>query len=614
MVTNKAMLGFVALILVIVSVSIVSAEAQTYNVLLTRDSGEVVYLEEEIQENFGEPGRTMYTYRDPDNSMPVFSIVVEPDGRVFYPGTNAYYDSFDGAMAAAKLHLESYSHIQQIGYYSAATSDIDSTLQEEQTQAPQGVVSQGESATTTNEGATVDNPVDASAASQADASTTAGLVCTDGFCYFTSPHTPSDLNLPNSGVTLDTGFAFSGDFQTRFHSVHSEEEIPEGAERISNTNYYIIERPGGIVDYYILSTDEETDQFEPAPAEEINQNADVEQTGAASNLPETIEAQGVTFIHTEGSLYKYTTPNGESVYYDTAAQKYFKQDGETLTEISEESAMALINAPTTVPQPLPAPADPSQPNLKKVLVALSQEYAPAASGWLWLYSLADQKAAQDLRMAFSGDIGLPQTAADFLCQATRDINPNQNTMLGYDWGKMPTLQLQAIRSTPIVYPSNNTNGSVSTQGLVVEPNQTTEGKVLYYTKITLRFENILNPIVDVKDKTYEVYLAGYSESKKFVIDLDPTSEATSLKLNFGSLTMAGRDAIIEYWPVRLDKVCIEFKDPEHILNPKFLQKLRPANMFCTKVVEVKDKWLVYQLMGATGSAGPSEEQGNVLQR
>ncbi len=261
------------------------------------------------------------------------------------------------------------------------------------------------------------------------------------------------------------------------------------------------------------------------------------------------------------------------------------------------------------------PQDTSEqkPNLLTVLHKLGS-WGSAAAGWEWGVNQLFPEVSKELRQAFALDsFTLPSTFEEAYCaQVTQpEANANDQTMLGTEAGQLPSLMLQAIRSTAIKYPKETTTTILPTAGMTtttettttVEDDVLTEGIVpsptlplygtRYYTKITLRYQGIIDPLLIGKDKTYELHMYGFIGSIKKFIDLDPESDKTYLEMSDGSYSLSGKNAIVKYIKYKLDKVCVEFVDNNYVLDPLFLKKLT-NNMFCTPVVEVKDKWLEYE--------------------
>ena len=424
------------------------------------------------------------------------------------------------------------------------------------------------------------------------------------------------------------------------HDILPSDSPPEGAELYAELpttlgyymRYYIDPATG---DIYIQWTDKTATDWAVGDSRVIDANTG--EVVPPGELPDSIQVdikgEKYTFqLDDEAAgLYKYEN-NGVIAYFDIANHKLIVGDREyTLDELSELSSSELQELKDLLHGKIDSVTQ--GPTIKSILDALNYQYSPAASGWLTLINWFSPETARELREGFGLDINVPASLPDMYCKFDVDPSLSQNAIWSGDKGAMPSLQLQALRSTPILFPNSTTN-TTTLSGIVIEPippvnvtNATTnvsyKGPVLYYYKITLRLDSILDPLVDTKDKCYQIEMYGYAGNKRYIIDLDPGTDATHLALNTGTFTIGGADAIIEYWPVKLDRVCIKFIDNDRIIDPGFMRKLPSKADFCTEVVEVFDKWLVYTLIeqnppsdttGDSGGGTPELPRDEVLPR
>jgi hypothetical protein len=268
------------------------------------------------------------------------------------------------------------------------------------------------------------------------------------------------------------------------------------------------------------------------------------------------------------------------------------------------------------------PATPTAPAKKSITLksALSDIYnnaSAAAYGFNWALKGLFPKFYENMTIALGTTFKLPDTAANLFCTLTREFTPSQN-MVGAKQEQMPSMQLQAWRSDEINYPIyGGKEAGVSEVVPILD--------TLYYTKVTFRFENIIDPLVTILDsptlnihKSYKINLTGYDYTgKAWTFDLAPGNDSFLLELSTGSASVGGANAVMGYWKVPIDKVCLIFIDDQFIIDPMFKKKLQDAgngrDRFCTDVVVVTSKdtegVLVYD-----APEGPSPASGNALTR
>ncbi len=248
--------------------------------------------------------------------------------------------------------------------------------------------------------------------------------------------------------------------------------------------------------------------------------------------------------------------------------------GENIVQVSIADIEEVI-----IPEPSPQVEVPAGPkyDLAGQLQDFSEQVGSSAHGFNWALKAVKPEWYEWSVMKMGTNFEFPETAPELFCSMIK-TGANEDTMVGAERGRLPALQLQAWRSTPLEYPEDQPEGKPSGD--------------LWYMKVTFRYTGIIDPLLTGhKDSKYFLALEGYKEDGTLVpIDLAPNDDSTTLELNQGTVSAGGDESWAQYVYEPIDQVCLRFEDPKSIIDPSFKIRLRKAgygpDRFCTEVVVV----------------------------
>jgi hypothetical protein len=224
------------------------------------------------------------------------------------------------------------------------------------------------------------------------------------------------------------------------------------------------------------------------------------------------------------------------------------------------------------------------PTFRQMLLEINSHWTGATNGWVFLF-----------KEVFNWDLGafmrpllgerVPK-ATELLCQRKwKEEAASQAAVLEAGMGRYPAVQLQALRTTPIIYP----------EIAGTAPSRASPGDIVHFYKLTFKIDSVRDAS-SISTEPWMLRLWGVVGDTILPIELQPGQVV--LEVSGGSVTYGGESSIVEYWNQTIDRVCLEFQDPNRVLDRHFLSKLPEDKRFCTPVVEVEDEWMVYTLNSA----------------